>query len=184
MPARAPETPGRSSMYARLRRLLPIALAVPLGVSALVAGDSPPAAGQAGVADARRAAERLSDAVAAERTRIAMTRDGLADAERRLATLDARVAERRRELADAQDDLVRARIRLTTLQRREADARRVLADNLVDAYKAGRPELVSVVLSANGFADVFERLEFLKRQSRSNARILDDTRRARAGVAV
>jgi cell wall-associated NlpC family hydrolase len=166
-------------MSSLARRFLVLALVVPLGALAVST-----AAGQSDVASQQRTAEQLRDAVAAESARIAATRDGLADAERRLAALDARVERRRGELAAAQDDLVRSRIRLTKLQRREAAAKRVLADNLVDSYKAGQPELVTIVLSSNGFSDLFNRLEFLKRQSRSNARILDDTREARADVAV
>jgi cell wall-associated NlpC family hydrolase len=171
--------PGGFSMRPVPRRLLITALAALLGV--LAAGH---AAGQSDIAGQRRAADQLRDAVAAESARIASTRDGLADAERRLGALDARVERRREELADAQDELVRSRIRLTKLQHREAAAKRVLAENLVESYKAGQPELVSIVLSSNGFADLFHRLEYLKRQSRSNARILDDTREARADVAV
>jgi cell wall-associated NlpC family hydrolase len=162
------------------RRLLPLVLAVPLGALALVG----PAAGQSDIASQQRTADQLRDAVAAESARIAATRDGLADAERRLAALDARVEQRQDELADAQDQLVRSRIRLTKLQRREVAAKRVLADNLVESYKAGQPELATIVLGANGFEDLFNRIEFLKRESRSNARILDDTREARADVAV
>jgi cell wall-associated NlpC family hydrolase len=170
---------GVLSMSSLARRFLVLALVVPLGALAVST-----AAGQSDVASQQRTAEQLRDAVAAESARIAATRDGLADAERRLAALDARVERRQGELAAAQDDLVRSRIRLTKLQRREAAAKRVLADNLVDSYKAGQPELVTIVLSSNGFSDLFNRLEFLKRQSRSNARILDDTREARADVAV
>ena len=162
------------------RRLLPFALAALLG--ALVVGV--PASGQSDIASQQRTADRLRDAVAAESARIAATRDGLADAERRLAALEARVAQRQGELADAQDELVRSRIRLTRLQRREAAAKHVLAANLVDSYKAGQPELVSIVLGSNGFEDLFNRIEYLKRQARSNGRILDDTREARADVAV
>jgi cell wall-associated NlpC family hydrolase len=161
------------------RRLLPVALAALLTVLAVGS-----AAGQSDIASQQRTAEQLRDAVAAESARIAATRDGLADAERRLAALDARVEQRQGELAEAQDELVRSRIRLTKLQRREAAAKRELAENLVSSYKAGQPELVSIVLSANGFSDLFNRIEFLKRQSRSNARILDETREARADVAV
>jgi cell wall-associated NlpC family hydrolase len=166
------------------RRVLLLVLAALLGAGAVVAGTSQPAAGQAGLESERQAAERLRDAVAAESARIASTRDGLADAERRLAALDARVKERQRELQETQDELIGSRIRLTTLQRREAAAKRELAANLVAAYKAGRPQLVTIVFSSTGFADLYERLEFLKRQSESNAKILDRTREARAEVAV
>ena len=75
-----------------------------------------------------------------------------------------------------------ARIRLTRLQRREIQARRTLADNLAAAYKSGKPTIVTVVLNSNGFADLLGQVEFLKRVSRRNATILDETREARAAV--
>ena len=77
---------------------------------------------------------------------------------------------------------MQARIRLTRLQRREAQAKRTLADNLAGAYKSGRPSFVTVVLHADGFAQLLERVELLKRVSHRNATILDDTRTARAAV--
>jgi cell wall-associated NlpC family hydrolase len=166
------------------RRVLLLVLAALIGAGALVGGSSQPAAGQASLESEQAAAERLRDAVAAESARIAATRDGLADAERRLAALDARVRERQGELQETQTELIHSRIRLTKLQRREAAAKRELAANLVATYKAGRPQLVTVVFESTGFADLFERLEFLKRQSESNAKILDRTRAARADVVV
>jgi cell wall-associated NlpC family hydrolase len=168
----------------RRRRLLSIALAAVLGVGALVGGASPPASGQAGIESERQAADRLRAAIAAETDRIAATQDGLADAERRLAVLDTRVKARTTALKDAQDRLIRSRIRLTMLQRREIEAKGTLADNLVSSYKAGQPDLATIVLSSNGFADLFQRLEFLKRLAQSNGRILDDTRKARADVVL
>jgi cell wall-associated NlpC family hydrolase len=176
--------PCTQTMVLLPRRVLLLVIAALLGAAAVVAGTSQPAAGQASLESERQAADRLRDAVAAESARIADTRDGLADAERRLAALDARVRERRRELQETQDELIGSRIRLTTLQRREAAAKRELAANLVASYKAGRPQLVTIVFSSTGFADLYERLEFLKRQSESNAKILDRTREARADVAV
>ena len=92
--------------------------------------------------------------------------------------LDARVLDRQTDLATAQNDLVRARVRLTTLERREAARSHTLSDNLVATYKAGRPDLVTIVLGVNNFTDLFERVKFVRRAS-SNARLLDRTRTAR-----
>jgi cell wall-associated NlpC family hydrolase len=165
------------------RRLILPVLAALLGAAALVAGTTGPAAGQASLASEQAAAERLRDAVAAESARIAATRDGLADAERRLAALDARVQEREADLQATQEELIHARIRLTMLQRREAAAKRELAANLVATYKSGRPQLVTIVFSSTGFGDLFDRLEFLKRASESNADIVERTRVAKAETA-
>jgi septal ring factor EnvC (AmiA/AmiB activator) len=157
-----------------LRRLLPI----PLLIAMLVAWPSRPASGQsAGTVTQLRAA------VAAEERKIAATRDGLADAQRRLTVLEGRVRWRQDRLAATQDRLVRARIRLTRLERLQARAQRVLAANLVASYKSGEPNVVSVVMTANGFADLIERVEFYRRVARRNASILDRTRAARAAVA-
>jgi cell wall-associated NlpC family hydrolase len=165
------------------RRLTLVLLAVLVGAGAVLAATTGPAAGQASLESEQAAAQRLRDAVAAESARIAATRDGLADAERRLAALDARVERREAELQDTQEDLIHERIRLTTLQRREAAAKRELAANLVESYKSGRPQLVTIVFSSTGFGDLFDRLEFLKRQSESNARIVERTRIAKAETA-
>jgi cell wall-associated NlpC family hydrolase len=158
-----------------VRRTLLLALVALIGVAA--------AASAQDLASREAAAARLRAQVAAESQRIAATRDGLADARRRLAALQVRVDRRQADLERTQDELVRTRVRLTKLQRREAAATRTLSDNLVAAYKAGQPDLVAVVFTSTGFGDLFERLEFLKRTADGNARLLDDTREARADVA-
>jgi peptidoglycan hydrolase CwlO-like protein len=170
---------ARRVMVPRPRRLILLLLAALAGAGVLPAAT----AGQASLESEQAAADRLRDAVAAESARIANTRDGLADAERRLAALDARVERRESELQDTQEDLIHERIRLTNLQRREAAAKRELAANLVETYKSGRPQLVTIVFSSNSFGDLFDRLEFLKRESESNADIVERTRVAKAETA-
>ena len=156
-----------------LRRLLPLA------VLAVLLSGSVPAQGQQSLRDA---AQRLRAAVAAEEARIADTRDGLADAEARLAVLDARARKRLDQLRDTQNDLVRARVRLTRLERKQARAEKLLAENLRANYKAGRTSFVTVVMNADGFSDLIERFEFLRRIARRNASVLGDTRSARIKV--
>jgi cell wall-associated NlpC family hydrolase len=162
---------------------LPIALAALLAACTLVlAAPSPSASGQDGIASARSAAASLRAAVAAEERKIAATQAGLADAERRLAALQARAQRRQTQLDDTQNKLVRARVHLTTLERKEARAQRLLAANLVASYKDGSPSFVTVVMDANGFADLLERVQFIKRVAARNASILDVTRNARVAV--
>jgi hypothetical protein len=160
-----------------LRRLLLLALAV-----LLLGGASMPARGQGGLASQRAAAARLKAAVAAEEAKIAATQAGLQQAQARLALLQQRATHRQTQLDDAQNRLVTARVHLTRLERKEARAERLLAQNLVSAYKGGTPDFVTVVLNANGFADLIERVEFYRRVARRNASILDITRDARAAV--
>jgi peptidoglycan hydrolase CwlO-like protein len=160
-----------------LRRLAPLALAVLLA-GGVTASSSAPAHGQ-GLAGQRAEAARLKAAVAAEERKIAATRTGLASAQARLAELQARAATRQTQLDDTQTRLVRERVHLTELERKQARAEALLAENLLASYKGGDPSFVTVVMNANGFADLIERLDFLKRVARRNANILGVTRDAR-----
>src|SRR4051812_16181145 len=160
-------------MPSGLRRQSSIALVAMLSAAALMAGSTPSASGQASLQSEKSAAAKLRDAVDAESARIASTRESLASAEARLATLVARVQQRQAQLVDTQNRLIRARVRLSRLERREAQAKRTLAANLVAGYKTGTPNIVTVVLNANGFEDLIERVAFYKRVSRRNANILD-----------
>ncbi len=119
----------------------------------------------------------------AESARIARTQAGLADAQARLAELQGRVDRRRAQTDAAQTRLVRARIRLTRLERRNAQAKVVLSRNLVAGYQAGKPDVVSVVMDSNGFADLLERVHFYDRVAKRNGEILDDVRTTRVAVA-
>src|SRR5215203_2691317 len=90
--------------------------------------------------------------------------------------LDAKLAE----LARIQEELRQERIRLARLRARLAEARVALADRLVQLYKADKPDVVTVVLESDGFADMLERTEFMQRVSDQDARIIDRVRTARA----
>ncbi len=159
----------------RIGRLL-----LPLAVLILMLGGSVPAAHSQ--ESLRSAAARLKAAVKAEEARIAATREGLGDAERRLAVLDARAQKRRTQLDETQDKLVAARVRLTRLEKKQAEAEKTLAENLRHNYMDGEPSFATVVLNADGFTDLVERFEFLRRIARRNASVLGDTRDARIKV--
>ena len=87
---------------------------------------------------------------------------------------------KRAQLARIQEDLRRERLRLARLRARLAEARTALAKRLVELYKADQPDLVTVVLESNGFADLLERTEFMQRVSRQDARIIGIVVRAKA----
>ena len=75
------------------------------------------------------------------------------------ADLDRKQAE----LARLRGELRAERARLVRLRARLIEARTKLEERLVELYQAEKPDLVTVVLNANGFADLLERGEFLKR---------------------
>jgi murein DD-endopeptidase MepM/ murein hydrolase activator NlpD len=102
---------------------------------------------------------------------------GLQTKQVRLQTsLDAK----RAELAQIQEDLRRERLKLARLRQRLAEARVLLANRLVEMYKADDPDIVTVVLESNGFADMLERTEFMQRVSGQDARLIARVRDAKA----
>lgn len=94
---------------------------------------------------------------------------GLQTREQRVqADLDAK----RAELTRVQEELRSERARLTRLKARLAVAKDALARRLVELYQADAPDLVTVVLNANGFSELLERGEFLSRVGEQDQRIL------------
>lgn len=127
-------------------------------------------------------AAALRAAVKAETRRITASASALATARRRLRALQADNARQQERLGVIQTDLVRTRDRLTRLVSRQRSATSALRVTLDAAYRNGRPDLVSVVMNSDGFANLLERVDFLKRVSQQNARIMQAARTSRAAV--
>ena len=161
-----------------------LTLVVCLFAIAVLAFGGAPARGdlQSRIQSRQAAADQLQAAVDAETQRIEATENGLANAQERLSTLNAVVDRRRSEIEHTQAELVKARDRLTILENRFRRASAALADNLRAGYENGEVDLISVVLNSNGFSDMMDRVEFLKRVADHNARILDNTKQTRAEV--
>ena len=58
------------------------------------------------------------------------------------------------------------------LKARLAEGRRILATRLVERYQEDTPDLVTVILSSKGFAELLERGEFLQRINEQDQRII------------
>ena len=178
--------------FSRLGLLLVVAL-LPLGLWGVlpVLSDGSPrsrAASLGSKIDQKRRAielkkgrERvLSTTVTRYSHKIGALQSGITVLERKQVRIQGDLDAKRAELARIQEDLRQERIRLARLRARLAEARVALAGRLVDLYKADKPDVVTVVLNSNGFADMLDRTEFMQRVSDQDARIIDRVRTARA----
>ena len=130
--------------------------------------------------DKRRGRERvLSSDIAGYSRRIGRLQGDIVVLQRRQVRLQADLDEQRAELARVQERLRQERLRLARLRARLAEAKRALTLRLVELYKADKPDVVTVILEADGFADLLERTEFMQRVSDQDGRIIARVRRAR-----
>jgi septal ring factor EnvC (AmiA/AmiB activator) len=105
---------------------------------------------------------------------------------REVAVLQRRVGAAETELARAvaareraEAALDRARRRVTRLRARLAEVRDKLATLLSERYRTERPDIVTVVLASDGFAQLVERMQFLRRVEERDTALLDLVRDAR-----
>jgi len=90
------------------------------------------------------------------------------------------LANDRLALARVQASLARERKLLALLRARLARARAALSRQLVSGYEADKPDLVSVVLEASGFADLLDQIDFLRQAEQQQQSTIVATRTAKA----
>jgi peptidoglycan DL-endopeptidase CwlO len=177
-------------MVSRLRVLIAVA-AVPLllwGVLPLVShGDPSPGQIQKKIdrkeAQLRyhRGRERvLTSDIAGYTRQINALQSDITRLQTRQVRIESDLGAKRAELARIQERLRQERLRLVRLRARLAEARTALANRLVELYKADRPDIVTVILESDGFADLLERTEFMERVSSQDQRIIERVRTAKA----
>jgi septal ring factor EnvC (AmiA/AmiB activator) len=144
-----------------------------------------PAAGQSESSlrsriERNRDRERALEGAAARLGRLAeRTGREVAIVQGRLTAVEADLARAEAQLADTRERLGTGRRRLARLRRRHADGRELLAAQLVADYKADLPDIVSLVLGADSFADLIERIATARRVRERNAEIVARVRDAR-----
>src|SRR4051794_17903873 len=169
-------------------------VALPLaawGVSPLVADAGDPSASAASLSNKiqqvqgkigrKKGTERvLSSEIAAYSSRIDRLQVKITRLRTRESVVQDALDRNEAELQQIQADLRAERARLIRLKKRLAQARAALAKRLVELYESDRPDLVSVVLSAKGFADLIERGDFLNRISQQDQSIVNLVKTAKA----
>ena len=122
----------------------------------------------------------LSSDIAQYSHRIGVLEDRIGGLRNRQVALQSDLDAKRAELVRIQERLRSERARLARLRARLIVARRQLAVRLVELYKADRPDILSVVLNSDGFADLLERGEFIRRISEQDRRVINFVRDAKA----
>jgi murein DD-endopeptidase MepM/ murein hydrolase activator NlpD len=175
-------------MAARMPRLRAIALiaALPftLWLFVPVLSDGAPISSR--IEEKRRQIERkkdrerlLTSTIEGYTDRIENLQGDITNLEERQVQIEADLSRKREELQRVQDALREERIRLVKLRARLAESRAALGERLVALYKADKPDVVTVILESDGFADMLERTEFMQRVSEQDARIIDRVRTAK-----
>ncbi len=155
----------------------PLALwsALPLGASG---ANQAQVEGQIEQSKARESELRSAAARLAKLERIAER--GVAVLQQRQAQAQSELDRYEAKLATTEERLAASRKRLASEQRRLQRDRTVLAGNLRASYLRGQPDLATVVIESEGFADLVERFRYESDLRARNARILDNVRDARA----
>jgi len=131
--------------------------------------------------DQRRGRERvLTSDISAVTNRIDSLQGEITQLQTKQVHLESDLAAKRAELARIQEELRRERLKLARLRDRLARARVLLANRLVDSYKDDEPDVITVVLESNGFRDLLERAEFMRRVSDQDARLIERVTVAKA----
>lgn len=94
----------------------------------------------------------------------------------REAKLQGSLQRKRAEVQRVQDRLEVARDRLVRLRARLEEAEDVLSRRLVEIYKDDEPDILTVILESDGFADMLDRTAFLDRLSEQDRTIVTRVR--------
>ena len=121
----------------------------------------------------RKGTERLlTTQISAYSQRIGRLQGRIGTLQSQQANAQADLDAKRAELFKTQRDLRAERRRLVRLRARLAQARTALAQRLVELYQADKPDIVTVIMSSKGFAELLERGEFMQRVSEQDQNII------------
>ena len=118
----------------------------------------------------------LSTTIQGFTSRIDTIQSEISATQRRLSRVQSDLDQQKEKLLQVRNRLEEARDRLARLRDELATAREVLAKRLVEIYKADAPDALTVILESDGFGDLLERAEFLKRISDQDREITDRVR--------
>ncbi|HSI81510.1 MAG TPA: peptidoglycan DD-metalloendopeptidase family protein [Solirubrobacterales bacterium] len=122
--------------------------------------------------ETRQQAGVLSNELARYTARIRQISGEIAQLRNREAIVAARLEEVKARLAAERE-------RLEALRKRLRRSIKVLSDRLVAIYKSDEPDALTVILNSDGFSDLLERYEYLRRIEEQDSAVVDRVRTLR-----
>src|SRR4051794_12055638 len=159
------------------------AVVIPLALWAFLPGPSTAAPSaeklQNQVSGAKNTEQRLAASAANFGKLINQIEGDIALLQKRLDTVQGDLDTARQQLNTTRSQLRAQRARLAKLRGRLALSRKVLAQRLVTIYVDGSPDVIDVLFTSRGFADLLERAEFLKRIQHQDTNVIDAVKTAK-----
>jgi peptidoglycan hydrolase CwlO-like protein len=128
-------------------------------------------------------ANQLSSTIQSETSRIRGYDGTLANLEARLSAIQHSVVIQEQLLGEVRAQFTAARRRLHELEGQYAHDQQTLAEELRAEYESPPPTIVGVIVSANGFDDLLNRVRNLRAIEHHNAQITTEVKRQRHEVA-
>lgn len=133
--------------------------------------------------DAKRAQEHnLLGGIASDNAQISHYQGSISTLQAQLSRVQSALNAEMAQLAVIQDQERIEQARLVRLELQLQQADQALARNLVANYEDDQPDALTVILNAHGFADLIERIDFLKRINHENTMVITNDRVARVRV--
>jgi murein DD-endopeptidase MepM/ murein hydrolase activator NlpD len=127
-------------------------------------------------------AQSLRSQVAVESQRLAQVQGSLASVQAHLVAIEQDLNAKQARLTEIQTRLRQARAHLVRLQLQLANADAALASNLLSQYETDPPDAISVILDSHGFADMMDRLEFVRQAKQRDQQVIKADQQARRVV--
>jgi septal ring factor EnvC (AmiA/AmiB activator) len=160
--------------------ILALALVAVLALGA-ARGTAAPSVGQlqSQLGAQRSQQQRLSSSIGSLNQLIDQLDAQISLVQRREQAVADQLADDRAKLTAVHGQLVAERKQLVQLKAKLAAGRALLAQQLVSGYEANQPTLVSIVLSASGFQDLLNQLNFLGRAEHEQKTLISTTTTAK-----
>jgi peptidoglycan hydrolase CwlO-like protein len=157
----------------------PTALAAILTVTAaMLIGAS------ASSADLTSRQQTLQQGIQADNGTISALAQRLSDLRGRIDAVDAAVKVQQESLARIDDEMTAATRRLTGLRSALTRDQRLLAAQVVAQYESPAPNLIGVIMNADGFPALLNQVTRMRTLAEHNSRVVQSTAREKAAVTV